>query len=256
MNKKQVNRYTLGIVVGIETRQFTNQYDLGEFFDKVQKYNSNPKNPFFLGKVKLHGNGLVEFKKYKKITEPSTLEKIDILTTMYDSQSDLKKTYGISTNNTHPIEILYRFNKDIRTLPVIYRKNKDYINRNFLRQFVNNTFAVTPELLTSILDNDQVEASCRTNIEDFDNLFALREKLSYNPNSDITSFSRFYSSFITQGGKFNYFNFRLLGTIFMKEDERKFSQADTTPEQLIIKEIELAEKREAYEEAKLKLTEY
>ena len=42
----------------------------------------------------------------------------------------------------------------------------------------------------------------------------------------------------------------------MKEDERKFSQVDTTPEQLIMDEIRILEERKAYEDAKLKLTEY
>ena len=56
---------------------------MGELLNNIQKYNNNPKNPYYLGKVRILGSGVVEFKKYKKITEPSTLEKIDMLTTMY-----------------------------------------------------------------------------------------------------------------------------------------------------------------------------
>lgn len=254
MNKKEVNRYTLGIVEKIETRKLHDRFELGELLNNIQKYNNNPKNPYYLGKVRILGSGVVEFKKYKKITEPSTLEKIDMLTTMYKNESALKKAYNIKPNNTHRIEILYRFNKDIRTLPIIYKESKSYIDRNFLKQYVNNTFAVTPDLLSNILDSEQIEGACRTNRDEYDNLFALREQLKYNPNADISRFSRFYSSFITQGGKFNYFNFRLLAVEFMEQDNLKFKVEE--PEQLIMKELELLEEKEKYEDAKLKLTEY
>ena len=75
MNKKEVNRYTLGIVEKIETRKLHDRFELGELLNNIQKYNNNPKNPYYLGKVRILGSGVVEFKKYKKITEPSTLEK-------------------------------------------------------------------------------------------------------------------------------------------------------------------------------------
>ena len=255
MNKKEISRYTLGIIEGVETRTIKNQYELGTLYEKIQKYNSNPKNPYFLGKIRIFGNGIIEFKKYRKITEPSTLEKIDMLTTMYKNDYDLKKVYSINTKTPHKLEVLYRFNKDIRTLPVIYKESKSYIDRNFLKQYINNIFIVTPELLSSILDNDQIQYACRTNIEEYESLFALREQLLYNANADITRFSKFYSSFITQGGKFNYFNFRLLGVEFMNQDNQKFKQEET-PEQLIMSELEKLNAREDYEDAKLKLTEY
>lgn len=255
MNKKEISRYTLGIVDRVETRKLANSFELGELIDNIQKYNSNPKNPCFLGKIRILGNNIVEFKVFKKISEPSTLEKIDMLTSMYKNDSELKKAYNIKNN--HNIVILYRYNKDIRNLPVVYKESRSYINREFLKQYVNNTFTITPDLLSSILDNDQIEASCRTNIEEFDNLYALRETLKYNPNADISSFSKFYSSFITQGGKFNYFNFRLLGMEFKKQDELLFEDnKEETPEQIIMKEYKMLEDREDYEEAKLKLTEY
>lgn len=257
MNKKEINRYTLGIVVGVETRHVSNNYELTELYNNISKYNSNVKNPFFLGKPKVDGSGVVEFKKYKKITEPSTLEKIDILTTMYKSDPELKKALKINTNNTHRLEILYRYNKDIRTLPIVYKEDKSYINRNFLKDYINSPFLVTPEILTDILDSERVSAACRTNIEDFDALFPLREKLIYNPNADTTAFNKFYFSFITQGGKFNYYNFRLMGILLMEYEKRMLAlKPKEEPEQLVMKEIELMEEREKYEEAKLKLTNY
>lgn len=254
MNKKEISRYTLGIIDKVETRTFSSQYEIGELLDKIQKYNGNPKNPYFLGKARILGNNIIEFKRYKKITEPSTLEKIDMMTTMYDNESLLKKSYGI--NNNHNIVILYRYNKDIRDLPVVYKKDKNYIDRRFLIHSVNNFFEVTPSLLSTILDSEQIEASCRTNIEEYDRLFALRETLKYNPNADITAFSRFYSSFITQGGKFNYFNFRLIAMAFMEENRKLelSNKEQETPEQLIMKEYKRLELKEDYEETKLKLT--
>lgn len=257
MNKKEINRYTLGIIVGIETRHVTNNYELTEIYNNISKYNSNPKNSFFLGKPKVHADGVVEFKKYKKITEPSTLEKIDMLTTMYKNDTELKKTLKISTNNTHRIEILYRYNKDIRSLPIVYKEDKNYVSRNFLKDYINSPFLVTTDLLTDVLDSDRISSACRTNIEDFDALFPLREKLQYNPNTDVTPFSKFYFSFITQGGKFNYYNFRLMGVLLMENDKRKFAlEQKEEPVQLVMKEIELMEEKEKYEEAKLKLTNY
>ena len=67
MNKKEISRYTLGIIEGVETRTIKNQYELGALYEKIQKYNSNPKNPYFLGKIRIFGNGIIEFKKYRKI---------------------------------------------------------------------------------------------------------------------------------------------------------------------------------------------
>lgn len=269
MNKKEISRYTIGIIDKIETRKLQDRFELGKLIDNIQKYNNNPKKPYFLGNLRILGGGIAEFKRYKKITEPSTLEKIDMLTTMYKNDTELKKAYNINTNNTHRIEILYRYNKDIRTLPIVYKDSKSYIDRNILRQYVGNIFAITPELLTSILNNEQIEGACRTNRDEFDSLFALREQLNYNPNSDITSFSRFYSSFITQGGKFNYFNFRLIGMEFKEQDnfktkeetpeeiiQKELKRLEEEPEQLKMEELQRLEDKEDYESAKLRLTEY
>lgn len=261
---KKVNRYTLGIKEEFVTKSLS-KYTAREIVDYITEYNSNPRNPYFLGNIEFNYNmGIATYYKFKKITEPSTLEEIDIMTSKYENDYELKQVYNISKNN-HDIVIMYRYNKDIRTLPVIYKKynyllgislenNKYYLGKNkrkLERELSLNSDKI--EFINMILSEGRIEQGARESVEDFDRLYALRDALrSKNPSVPKEYLVDFYKKFIYEKGTFNYFNYRLILTAYIKYI-RSLEKKPTTSydEQLSIECYDIKALRDFYEELKI-----
>lgn len=255
--KKQINRYTIAQIEKIESRKIIDGNYLKLLFEEIDKYNSNTNNPYFIGDVDiLRQEGLVKFKKFKKITNPSTLELIDSGTTFLNSDYDLKNAYKTDKKNNHPFIIVYRVNKKIRSLPIVYKSNKKFLNRNYVKvAFVENAKDIS--FVSLILDNEQIKASVRNSVNDFDNLYVLRESLKYNDPErvNVKAMSEFYKSFITEGGNFNYFNFRLLGILLMRYEKSLVNVEEEEETQMIMEEIADDILRDTYDELKMRVSE-
>jgi len=225
--RKIVNRYTIGQLDRIEVRQIKSKEYITEILENIEKYNNNPKNSYFLGDVQINRHAkIITFKRYKKLSVPCTLAEIDKSTTYFRSEHNLKLLYGLDLKNHHPLLILYRANKKIKTLPIIY--DKKYIDREYVSEKIMS-YGTDINFLNRILNNELIKSSTIQSIDDFDNLYALRETLKFelSPLVSLHSLKSFYNSFITDGKKdFNYFNFRLLSLI-LKEYEDEYNKTET-----------------------------
>lgn len=261
MNKK-INRYRIAQISGIETRPLKNEAYLKELLNNIEKYNNNQKNPFLLGNIEINRREkIITFKKYKIIRNASTLESIDECTTGLKNEHELKLLFGTNLRNHHPIVIVYRANKQIKTLPIIYKKHKEYLDRNYIKSLLIK-HGKCYEFITNILENKQIESNARDSLDDFDTLYSLRESIKTNfpLNINLSPLLRFYTSFITdsKNKKFNYFNFRLL-SILLIDYESETKEEKIEREEIIgqtkIKEYVITELRELMEELKMALFE-
>ena len=264
MEKRVVKRYTIGIKENIETRPLDDKETIRYLKEEIKKYNNNPKNPYFLGDFNVdYQRKIITFVKYKKLTIPSTLEEIDNSTINFNGDYELKELYGVNPRNPRELTILYRANNTIKTLSLFYKKNTKYLSREYVKDEYYR-LARDEKFLTLLLNNKQIEYSSRDSIEDFDNLYILREELEYkNPAIvNISYMIKFYNSFISEGGKFNYFNFRLLASLLIsyneilsKDEKTEIVEEHPTQDevfgQMMIEDILMSDLKDAYEEAKL-----
>ncbi len=261
MPKEEIKRYTISIIEKISSRRVKTEEELRKLLSQIDKYNSKDTNPYFIGNIEINrSNGIVTFTQYKKITERTTLENIDKVTSYYRNDFDLKTLYNVDYKNRHPLIITYRSNKQIRVLEIVYKAKSKYLDRSYVKQKYIE-YASDMDFINKILKNKQIEASFTNNLDDFDILFKLREELKYELPAiiDKTPMYKFYSSAITKNGKLNYFNFRLLGML-LKEYEKDIKEEEIEEEpkeiigQLSLEEFVMEDLREKWEEAKIMVT--
>ncbi len=212
MANKGQNRYTLVQYVCEEKRNINNKEQVSILFEHIDEYNKKKSNPYYLGDIRVNkALHIITFKKYLKVSNASTLEKIDLMSTIYQDEMELSKYYA---KNNSPFYIAYKVNKRLKLLPVIYNKDKKYINRNYVKYAYINS--CDGNLVSSIIQSKDV------NIEYISafGLYEIREKLKMNKSVNISSLIYFYNYYVSKGGKFNYFNFRTLGLI-LREYENK-----------------------------------
>lgn len=244
MSKKVMNRYTILEVTEQVIERIQGNRFVEEFFNYVDKYNKYQPNPYFLGNIKiLEEKGIIVYTKYKKIANPSTLEKIDNLTSLY-TEEEIKKLYSDKTIGNKPFVIGYKANRKLRTLQIIYKENKKYLNRTYIKESIIK-YANNLEFLNFIINNEQIKKSIHSSAEKFESLNTLRSELLMDIESPRTELlTSFYNAFIMEGGKFNYFNMRLIG-IIIKTFEEKYTYEDTMlnglPVQIKISELKEAE---------------
>lgn len=246
------NRYRIAQVESVETRKINGNGYVQELLLKIEDYNGNHKNPYLLGDVEVnYQEHIVTFKKYRKITELATLEKIDESTINFKSDYELKQLYGLDPKNNHPLIIAYRASKQIRLLEIVYKEKKDYLDRTYVRKhFVELGRDI--DFVKKVLTCKKIVSSSRNSIDDFDYLSALYTSLKHNNPAvvSVVPMGRFYNSFVNEGGKFNYLNFRLLA-ILVKEHEEKLQK-----EMEKLREEELEEPKEEQVFGQMMMQEY
>lgn len=251
---KKVKRYTLVIKNGLETRRAFSEKELLDLKSSVNNYNSNKNNPFFLGDIQVSGN-IVTFVKYKKVSVNATLKDIDEFTISFNNDYELKTVYGLDTKDPRKILVAYRAEGEIKTLPVIYKKNKvllDYVNLNqvFLELSKNEEF------LTSLLRNKLIETSSKNAIDEFDLLYAQREYVKYGKTS-TTLADNFFRKFTTNKGELNYLHLRLLADLvieFLLKEESKKEEEEKETEvfgQMCLCDYAMQDLKEEYEQLKI-----
>ena len=250
----KVNRYSIGIKAGVETRSFK-RYSTSEIKRLIAKYDDDAKNKYFLGNLVFHySEGYAEFTKYLKVTMPSTLEEIDKFTTRFNNDFELKTNYDVDLRNNHKLVIMYRAKKDIRTLPIYYKKDKDLLNRGMLEKTLRES-ARDIEYIDSLIKSKELMSSSRDSIDEYDLLRCLRDSLKYN-NPALVSISpliNFYHKFINEKGKFNYFNFRLMASTLKSYLNIPEAVNEEIYGQTMFKDMALEDLRSIYEDMQISL---
>lgn len=268
--KKKVNRYTIVQLVETKTRKFYSKNEVDSLREEIQKNNDKSKNPFLIGDFYVdYSKGIITFNVYKKITSNSTLKEIDSWTSKLSGEERIKENYETDKSNNNPFLIVYRINKRIRTLPIFYKDSSKYLNFHYTSRHFSG-YSNSLDFIKLILDNSQIKSSVRHSITSYDNLRAVREKLSANIKIDNSSNAiiSFYYSFAYEGGNFNYFNFRLLAALlkeymeslevpepeeqiidskFETEEEKR----EELPGQIVLEAFTWHNLKEDYEDAKL-----
>lgn len=226
---KEIKRYTLGILIRKEQRKITGSSDLEKLLEELTKYNSNLRNPYFIGDIKVvEEKGLVTFKKYKKLTDMRTLNNLDIFTTHYENEEELFRDLNIGINNFNEVVIMYRSSKTIRFIRVLYSRDKKYLDKDYVKtQFIMHS---KEEAFIDFLLNKKYFVKSAQNLEEIENLYQLKRAFVYSlySNMPLSYMSSFYKAFIFRNDKFNYFNFRMLGTLLR---EYELNNEDTLEQQ-------------------------
>lgn len=225
---KQVKRYTLGILVSIETRKI-NETDcfLEDILISIEKYNENKENPYYLGDIKVdHKKGIITFKKYKKLSDMRTLKDLDALTLNYNNEAELLRDLNISIDSNNPVLIMYRGKKTIKFLHVLYNKDRKYLDKGFVSShFIENGRSF--DFFTFLFSKNHFFKTAK-NYNELEELYNLRRDIMYNNPASIslTPMINFYNAFIAKNDKYNYFNFRMLGTILKEYDSYNYDSQD------------------------------
>lgn len=250
----KVNRYSIGIKTGIETRSFK-RYSTSEIKRLIAKYNDDSKNKYFLGDLVFHyKEGYSEFTKYLKVSYPSDLESIDKVTTMFNNDYELKSHYDVNVSNNHKLVIMYRAKGNVRVLPIIYKKDKDLLNRGVLVSELKSA-GKDIDYINSLLKSKEICSSSRESVDEYDLLYALRDSLTYNDKElvSISPLINFYHKFINEKGKFNYFNYRLIVCTIKEYLKREEVVSEEVFGQTIFKDIAIDELRSIYEDMQIAL---
>lgn len=249
-------RYSIVIKTGVETRSLK-KYSKEEIINLISKYNSDIKNKYFLGDINFnYKEYIVTFNKYLKVSMPSTLEEIDHTTLGFINERELRNFYNVGYKNNHKLVVLYRSNRDVKTLPIFYNKDKKFLSAKELPNMLKS-YARDIEFIKSLINNKEIESSSRDSIDEFDLLKSLRDSLKYNDKEmvSVTPLITFYDKFINEKNKFNYFNFRLIASFmksYLKEPEIITDRKEVYG-QTILDDILLEELRSNYEQMKIDL---
>lgn len=259
MSKNKPKRYTVVLEDGYEIREYVSETKLNELKEKVYEYNSNPRNSNYFGNIKLDdSNNQILITRYKKITISSTLEDIDKSTINFNGENELKTLYKIDSRNPRHLYIAYRVNKEIRTLPIVYKKDRRYLRKDILK-YEFSELGRNIDFLNILLKNKLIEYSSVTSYDDLDYLYALRNKLKYVLPASVSIYpmEKFFESFVIEKGKFRYLNFRLIANLViefnkqLEKDEIEETKDEEVFGQMSIKDLCMKELRDLYEEMQI-----
>ncbi len=136
------NRYFLMMTDHAETKVFRSDEEYKKFLVDYSKNNKNPKNKYVYGNFNVLNDNknstLVKYTVYKKITESYDLDRIDrFLTEQVEDQNNLKERFKtIVDGGTGKVYIGYMYNGQAKTLPIFYKKDKQYVNYESLKNLI------------------------------------------------------------------------------------------------------------------------
>lgn len=277
MSKEKVNipRYYLIQSEGEETVYFNNPLDYEKFLQNIKKYNDGLKvnigksyaaergkpNPYLIGNISpdIHGGTyVVNFTKYRKLTEASFLKELDTRTTQLEGEYNLKLFYGLDTSNKRPIQIGYRANGDIRTWEILYKDNKNFIKKEYIRdEYVKRS--TSKQLLNKLIDNETIKSD-KEALEDLDRLARMIRTYGYHDtnsnkkNAEIAMYV-FVSRYTNhEKGTAAYTNLRRLAMVlksYMAHEKYIQEQEEKRKEEARRRQanIEKAQEKKKHEEA-------
>lgn len=231
MKNKVVKRYSLVQSVGPSVEYFKNETDAQNAIQNLQKLNSKKSCPYFYGKVvceKSSKGYVLSYQTFLKLSEPMLLQEIDGMTMEYKNSGSIRKKHnGL---NNRPIEIALRINGDISLLPVLYDKDRKYMDFEYLRRAVISR-CVGIDFIYKLFKDEYIDKSHKPGVYDaLDELMAVKEKVKYgvcSVDALISPAYDFYQSFIKkQNGTLDYRVKRYLAELIKTEEELELSEQE------------------------------
>ncbi len=221
MVKTKKDRYTLCLddeVITVNTN-YNEAFEQAERLKKeISKFNTKKKEEYFYGNIKVSNNMKITYHKYKKISNTSTLKAIDSLTMCYENEEALKEHFKLPKKS---LFITYRAKGEIRTLPLLFRADKElFSEQKLLSEYVG--LASDNSFLELLLNNKHISSSAKRCEDEFDKLRRLYEQRKFNvTNYDGRSVMRdFFIKFTKEDGIINYLHYRLLVNLLLSFENR------------------------------------
>ncbi len=240
------NRYFLMMEDHTDTEIFYNDEEYNRFLLDYSKNNKNPKNKYAFGNLTVLINEknikAIKYTVYKKITKSYDLDKIDnFLTEQVEDQDNLKERFKSEVDGGKgKMHIGYMYKGQAKTLPIFYKKDRQYVDYESLRKLMldkvlENTF------LSKIWNNPKLNQT-----EYRKKIAAYLEKIQIeygkyiinrmNDESGIKSaVSDFIKAWCTRDGEISQRYVRELGSIVKniidgKNDKKEESKEEQKPD--------------------------
>ena len=159
--EEAANRYFIMMTESVEHKAFATEDEYKEFLKNYSKNNQNPKNRYVYGDFKNHQseeNGrVVEYHIYKKITKSYPLFDLDtFLTTQVENENNLRLRFKSDVEDGKgKVYIGYMYKGQAKTLPIFYKKDKDYVVYDSLRKIILENI-LEPTFLAKLWTNKKL----------------------------------------------------------------------------------------------------
>lgn len=233
------NRYFLMMTDSLEARVFYSEEEYKRFLLDYSKNNKNSKSQYVYGNFTVLNNDkkstVVKYNVYKKISKSYDLDRIDeFLTEQVEDQKDLKERFKTDVDGGKgKVYIGYMYNGQAKTLPIFYKKDKQYANYESLKKLILDRI-LEQAFLSKIWTNPKLN---NTEYRKKISLHLERIQIEYgkyviNRMTDTSGIRSAVSDFVkawcTKDGEINQRYVRELGSIVKniidKKDEEKQEQ--------------------------------
>lgn len=240
------NRYFLMMTDDTDTRVFYNEEDYKNFLISYSKNNKNSKNQYVYGNFTVLNNDknstVIKYTIYKKITKSYDLNIIDkFLTEQVSDQNELKERFKKAIDNgTGKVYIGYMYKGQAKTLPIFYKKDKQYTDYESLKKLMVDKI-LDKNFLSNIWTNpklNQTEYRKKISLH-LEQIQIEYGKYVINRMSNTDGIKNAVSSFVkawcTRDGEINQRYVRELGSIVKNIIENAKEKISKKEDQLEIK---------------------
>ena len=258
--EESANRYFIMMTDHVETEAFTTEEDYKAFLNMFAKNNKNPKNRYVYGKLENIQSGknarLVKYNVYKKITKAYPLLDLDsFLTSQVDDEQNLRLRFKSDIEDCKgKVYIGYMYKGQAKTLPIFYKKDKDYVDYEALKKIILDNI-LEPAFLSQLWTDKKLNNSdYRKKIEFYLEKIQIEYgkyvmKKVYDTDGIKGSVEAFVEAWCTKDGSISQRYVRELGSIIknIKDGNNK----EEKPEKKETK-VEIKGKKEEPKTKKLK----
>ena len=239
---RKVGRYILVEELNLEKRHlFSYKERVEDLYKKINEYNNKKDNPYFIGDLTFNWKTrTLYYRRYRKITKPSSLNILDDVTTKLENEASLKKKFKIENDNR--LFVAYRVNRKIKFLDIFYKKDVKYLNEYYLEsKFIE--YSKDIKFLKIIINNNLI-SSFKFSLNEYEALF-------YHVNNGFLMNSKpvidLVQAFIRPNGVKSYINFRFLSSLIREyestlnavEEEKPIFYSDEIDDQIMINGYEV-----------------
>ena len=222
--KEDANRYFIMMTDHVEKEVFATEEEYKAFLNRFAKNNKDSKKRFVYGNLKNVQSGenarVVEYNVYKKITKSYPLFDLDsFLTNQVDDENNLILRFKSDIEEvTGKFYIGYMQKGQARTLPIFYKKDKDYVMYEPLKKIILDNI-LEPTFLAQLWTNKKLNDSEYRKKIDF---YLERIQVEYGKyvmkKADTTdgiksAVDAFIEAWCTRDGELNQRYIRELGSI-------------------------------------------
>ncbi len=240
------NRYFLMMTDDTETRVFRTDEEYENFLINYAKNNKNTKNQYVYGNFTvLNGDPrarVIKYTIYKKITKSYDLDKIDkFLTEQVEDQKELKERFKTDVGDgTGKVYVGYMYGGQAKTLPIFYKKDKQYTVYESLRKLMLDKI-LDKNFLSNIWTNPKLNQTeyrkkIALHLEKIQNAYGRYiMHMTYETSSIKDAVSDFVKAWCTKDGEINQRYVRELGSIVKNIVEKPVEEKLSKEEDIEIK---------------------